>query len=318
MQAYLLLPSISIDGVFSSFINGGTNSLLTPKHYHQKQLNPRRRINHQNHSNSRIVSSAAINGNQNHYDVLGVSVSASTADIKKAYRLLARKYHPDVSKDSKASEIFKSIRHAYDVLSNIQTRSQYDRSLKFHKPSSHENPIYTPEFEEGVRLYRWAEMRRQMRREKYWKQSQSYEYDTPSDSETEESDVEDELINDEERGSFTEVLSFTFFALFFMKTIGTQLTLMLCSVSALLDKKLDGGYKMGYLLAWILGGKGGILLSLGLSFASWACGKTSSSIVALVVVAMWVGTNLAQFAPMPQGALIALLYMSVKLQVDSS
>ncbi|KAF9598909.1 hypothetical protein IFM89_032763 [Coptis chinensis] len=318
MQAYLLLSPVSIDGSvgFSSLIKG--NFLVGPKIY-QQRWNHHHKIKHQR-SGVVVVASAAINSKQNHYAVLGVSNSASLIDIKKAYRLLARKYHPDVSKDSQAGEIFKSIRFAYDVLSNEETRAQYDHALKFHEESSRplrRNWTYDPELDEGVRIYRWAELKRKMRREKYWQQSESTE-DKSSSFVGETEEAYEEEISDDDRGSFSEVLKFGFFALFFMQTVGAQFTLMLCSLTALLDKKLDGGYKMGYLLAWILGGRGGILLTLCLSFASWACGKTSSSLVALVVVAMWVGTNLARYAPIPQGALIALLYMSVKLQVDLS
>ncbi|KAF5202871.1 Chaperone protein dnaj [Thalictrum thalictroides] len=284
----------------------------------QQRLNHHYQIKHQRFSSS-VVASAAINSKQNHYHILGISVSASSVDIKKAYRLLARKYHPDVSKDSQAGEAFKSIRLAYEVLSNEKTRAQYDNSLKFRQDSGGQvrrNWSYDPEYEEGVRIYRWAELRRQMQREKYWQHYETTEDDSSTFSETEEP-YEEEILDDE-RGSFSEVLKFAFVILFFMQTIGSQFTLMLCSLTALFDKKLDGGYKLGYLLAWILGGRGGVLLTLGLSFASWVCGKTSSSLVAVVVVAMWVGTNLARYAPLPQGALIALLYMSVKLQVDLS
>ena len=76
------------------------------------------------------------------------------------------------------------------------------------------------------------------------------------------------------------------------------------------------GYKIGYVIVLILGRIGGILLTLCLSSANWVCGKTSSSVVVSVVVTMWVGSNLARYAPLPQGALLALLYMSIKLQVD--
>ncbi|XP_073278729.1 uncharacterized protein [Primulina huaijiensis] len=71
-------------------------------------------------SQSRIrpqfTASAAASGQRNHYAVLGVSPNASTSDIKKAYRLLALKYHPDVNKEVGANEAFKSIRLAYDSL----------------------------------------------------------------------------------------------------------------------------------------------------------------------------------------------------------
>lgn len=60
------------------------------------------------------------------YDVLGVPRSASAQDIQKAYRKLARKYHPDVNKDPGAEDTFKEIAEAYDVLSDPDTRKKYD------------------------------------------------------------------------------------------------------------------------------------------------------------------------------------------------
>ncbi len=61
-----------------------------------------------------------------HYDTLGVSREASPEEIKKAYRRLARELHPDVNPGADASEKFKSVTHAYDVLSDPQQRQQYD------------------------------------------------------------------------------------------------------------------------------------------------------------------------------------------------
>lgn len=63
----------------------------------------------------------------NYYDVLGVETSASESEIKKAYRKLAMKYHPDKNPDEKASEKFKEISHAYDVLSDQEKRELYDQ-----------------------------------------------------------------------------------------------------------------------------------------------------------------------------------------------
>ena len=61
------------------------------------------------------------------YELLGVGKTASEAEIKKAYRKLAKKYHPDVNPDDKtAEETFKEITEAYAVLSDAQKRKQYD------------------------------------------------------------------------------------------------------------------------------------------------------------------------------------------------
>jgi molecular chaperone DnaJ len=63
-----------------------------------------------------------------YYQVLGVARDADESAIKRAYRQLARKYHPDVATDKKAAEAhFKEINEAYEVLSDAQKRSNYDR-----------------------------------------------------------------------------------------------------------------------------------------------------------------------------------------------
>ena len=65
---------------------------------------------------------------KDYYDVLGVNRDASDDDIKKAYRKLAMKYHPDRNPDSKAAEEkFKEVKEAYEILSDSQKRSAYDQ-----------------------------------------------------------------------------------------------------------------------------------------------------------------------------------------------
>ncbi|MGD9964185.1 MAG: molecular chaperone DnaJ [Candidatus Izemoplasmatales bacterium] len=64
---------------------------------------------------------------RDYYEVLGVSKTASDDEIKKAYRRLAKKYHPDVSTEDNAEAKFKEVQEAYDVLSDQTKRSQYDQ-----------------------------------------------------------------------------------------------------------------------------------------------------------------------------------------------
>jgi len=64
---------------------------------------------------------------RDYYDVLGISKNASQDEIKKAYRTLAKKYHPDVSKEPDAEAKFKEVQEAYDVLNDSTKKAQYDR-----------------------------------------------------------------------------------------------------------------------------------------------------------------------------------------------
>lgn len=64
---------------------------------------------------------------RDYYELLGVAKGASEDDIKKAFRRLARQYHPDVNKEAGAEERFKEINEAYEVLGDAQKRQAYDR-----------------------------------------------------------------------------------------------------------------------------------------------------------------------------------------------
>ncbi|HAT2138952.1 TPA: DnaJ domain-containing protein [Legionella pneumophila] len=68
---------------------------------------------------------------KDYYKIMGVSQDASEKDIKMAYRKLARKYHPDISKEPDAEEQFKEMAEAYEVLKDPKKRSEYDQYLKY-------------------------------------------------------------------------------------------------------------------------------------------------------------------------------------------
>lgn len=67
--------------------------------------------------------------NRDYYEVLGIDKNATEADIKRAYRRMARKYHPDLNKEhpKEAEENFKKVNEAYHVLSDADKRAQYDQ-----------------------------------------------------------------------------------------------------------------------------------------------------------------------------------------------
>ncbi|HTF81525.1 MAG TPA: DnaJ domain-containing protein, partial [Cytophagales bacterium] len=65
----------------------------------------------------------------NYYEILGVKRGASLEEIKKSYRRLAMQYHPDKNPSPSATEKFNQIQGAYDILADVNLRSQYDHSL---------------------------------------------------------------------------------------------------------------------------------------------------------------------------------------------
>ncbi|CAA7399291.1 unnamed protein product [Spirodela intermedia] len=257
----------------------------------------------------RVVASAA-RGEQDHYAVLGISRRASAADVKRAYRLLARKYHPDVSQDARAGELFKSIHLAYEVLSDEKGRSRYDREVRLREGAPPRPWPHDPVWTDG-RMNQWAELRQQM-----WQRRRERAAAAAGWASRQGGGERRRRSSDTERGPFGEVLWSTFFSLFLMRAVGARISLTVTGLLALFDPRLDGGYKMGYLTAWVLGGQGGVLLAVSISFASWVWGKSSSGIVALAVLVMWVSGRLAATVPLPQGAILTLLYMSMKLQSD--
>ena len=64
---------------------------------------------------------------RDYYEVLGINKNASADEIKRAYRKMAKKYHPDVNKSADAEEKFKEVNEAYEVLSDPDKKAAYDR-----------------------------------------------------------------------------------------------------------------------------------------------------------------------------------------------
>ncbi len=85
--------------------------------------------------------------NKNYYEILEVDKNASTEIIEKSFKILAKKYHPDLQPPEKKSEYtekFKLINEAYQVLSNMEKKDLYDQTL------SRNNPTYTNTIPESL------------------------------------------------------------------------------------------------------------------------------------------------------------------------
>lgn len=88
---------------------------------------------------------------KDYYAVLGVDKKASQDDIKQAYRRLARKYHPDVSKEANAEEKFKNVQEAYEVLKDPEKRTAYDQLGSNWKQGQEFRP--PPGWNQNTRFY---------------------------------------------------------------------------------------------------------------------------------------------------------------------
>ena len=107
---------------------------------------------------------------EDHYRVLGVHANATKEEIKKAYRELSKKYHPDVSQDKDSLEKFKKISNAYSMLKDNAQRSSYTRERTYEQ-NVHKTHKYTSS-------------------KKKESSSQNYYSDTKADEDTEEGKAE--------------------------------------------------------------------------------------------------------------------------------
>lgn len=112
----------------------------------------------------------------NYYEILGIAYTATQEEVKKAFRTLAKQYHPDINKDPNATEIMQRITEAYEVLSDINKRKEYDRKFNIHKTSAN-TPSPTTQYssysktreESEYDLYDWL---------KEWLKNERIKYNT--------------------------------------------------------------------------------------------------------------------------------------------
>ncbi len=77
---------------------------------------------------------------KDYYEILGVARAADADEVKRAYRKLARKYHPDVSKEKNAESKFKEVQEAYEVLRDAEKRAAYDQLGRDYRPGQQFRP----------------------------------------------------------------------------------------------------------------------------------------------------------------------------------
>ena len=110
---------------------------------------------------------------RNHYKTLGITNAATAAEIRRAYRVLARRYHPDVNPGRSSEDLFKSIAEAYSVLSDPDKRQQHDLELERSTES------FSQTFDRAHEVFRRNQQTQAYRKAKVQKAQTSTQGDSP-------------------------------------------------------------------------------------------------------------------------------------------
>lgn len=278
------------------------------------------------HSSTRDSPQNAPIFRQDHYAILGVSSDASAVDIKLAFRQLARKYHPDVNIDSGAADTFKTIRHAYETLSNETSRHVYDHSLRVQARkrayNGHPNRAmyrrrgayykqygmsYTNALDDEA-IYDWNSSIRREGFENYYNGGKDYVHKEVSES------------CDKERGpsfrqgwadSIVDVVILFSLVGFIWHTLGAQLALTYFVFFIPHNTEHSPWYRFASLMAWLIGGTKGLALQYGIVTTGWLYGKSHDMILALALSLFWMEAHFPDGFAVPRGALLLMAHLCI-------
>lgn len=295
------------------------------------------------HSRRYIKNQVSGGLGKDHYSVLGVTSTATPLDIKVAFRQLARKYHPDVNKDLGADEMFKTIRLAYEILSNKMSRYAYDRSLQVqdqayrkktykHHPSAYNRQRPVNAGDSGGT---------------YWKTDYGDTWDFSSGAWFRQDDA-DEFYRDfgkatagrtpkdswyrghfekwvRKRGavfavgweSCFEFLFIFCLASFIWHAFGAHLALTYFVFFILQSERHTAWCKLASVIAWLIGGHRGLTLQFGIATIRWLYGSAYDSAVAFFLVAIWIGGYLTEMIYLPRGAMLFMAHICLEAMSKS-
>lgn len=131
-----------------------------------------------------IFERTCINMNKNYYDILQVNKNASPEIIEKAYKILAKKYHPDLQPEEQkkqGEELLKEINEAYEVLSNPEKKKIYDNSLLKEASKNSESNSYNEDYDDTypnsipIHELKYRQQQQELLRQQKLKQEQQYQ-----------------------------------------------------------------------------------------------------------------------------------------------